>query len=148
MPRRRLSASMSKRKAAVGKLQRLAPSSKKLTASDVSRGVPKRVRSGVATPRSIDEHDSDEYTEDTSGAISETEAEDYAELVTRYSVGTYSKKKTADTFDSASHLFASRDHVDLPLKPDHTDRPLWIDPNRGRIIMESFSPTFKSAENF
>ena len=139
---------MSKRKAAVGELRRLAPSSEKLRISDVARGVPKRVRSGLATPRSIDEDDSDEYTEDTSGAISETEAEDYAELVTRYSVGTYSKKKKAETFDSASHLFAGRDHVDLPLKPDHADRPLWIDPDRGRIIMESFSPTFKSAESF
>ena len=112
--------------------------------------IPKRIRSGLATPQSIDEDSDDDYTEDTSGAISETEveAEDYRNLVTKYSVGTYAKKKKIVNIDSASHLFAGRDHVDLPLKPDHADRPLWIDPDRGRIIMESFSPMFKTAETF
>lgn len=133
MPIRRLSVSMSKRKAAGG-----------------ASSIPKRVRSGLATPRSIDEDSDDEYTEDTSGALSDTEKEDYRELVQRYSVSTYAKKKKQQptTGDAASLLFAGRDFLDLPLKADHKDRPLWIDPERGRIIMESFSPMFKTAETF
>lgn len=131
MPTRRLSVSMSKRKAAGG-----------------VNSATKRIRSGLATPRSQDEDSDDEYTEDTSGVISETEAEDYRDLVSRYSVGTYAKTKKTQTIDGASQLFAGRDHVDLPLKPDHAERPLWIDPDRGRIIMESFSPLFRKAETF
>ncbi|MBE7181041.1 MAG: helicase-associated domain-containing protein, partial [Terriglobus roseus] len=49
--------------------------------------------------------------------------------------------------DAASVLFTS-DNAQLDLKPDHPDRPLWIDPHKGRIIMESFSPSFKLAETF
>jgi DNA excision repair protein ERCC-3 len=34
------------------------------------------------------------------------------------------------------------------LKPDHDNRPLWIDPQKGRIILESFSPLAAHAQDF
>lgn len=36
----------------------------------------------------------------------------------------------------------------LDLKPDHPVRPLWLDPERGRIVLETFSPSFKPAQSF
>ena len=49
--------------------------------------------------------------------------------------------------DAASFLFKKCDQWDAPLKPDHANRPLWID-DAGRIIMESFSPIFDEAQDF
>lgn len=34
------------------------------------------------------------------------------------------------------------------MKPDHDNRPLWIDPQKGRIILESFSPLAAHAQDF
>lgn len=50
--------------------------------------------------------------------------------------------------DSASHWFGSNDFSYLSLKPDHDNRPLWIDPQKGRIILESFSPLASHAQDF
>ncbi|KAK7414823.1 DNA repair helicase RAD25 [Neonectria punicea] len=47
-----------------------------------------------------------------------------------------------------SRFFGNRDFSDLPLKPDHQNRPLWIDPNRGVIILERFSPLSEQATDF
>ncbi len=35
----------------------------------------------------------------------------------------------------------------LPLKPDHASRPIWVCPN-GRIFLEAFSPIYKQAYDF
>lgn len=37
---------------------------------------------------------------------------------------------------------------DLELKPDHAVRPLWLDPDKGKVVLETFSPSFKQAQNF
>jgi DNA excision repair protein ERCC-3 len=50
--------------------------------------------------------------------------------------------------DSASHHFGNNDFSYLSLKPDHDNRPLWIDPQKGRIILESFSPLAAHAQDF
>lgn len=50
--------------------------------------------------------------------------------------------------DSASHHFGNNDFSWLSLKPDHDNRPLWIDPDKGRIILESFSPLAAHAQDF
>src|SRR4051794_33491444 len=72
----------------------------------------------------------------------------YIDLVEKFSVGSYSRG-THKRADGASHLFSSRDFAHLELKPDHADRPLWIDPENGRIIVESFSQTYnRDAEIF
>lgn len=34
------------------------------------------------------------------------------------------------------------------MKPDHANRPLWIDPQKARIILESFSPLAAHAQDF
>jgi DNA excision repair protein ERCC-3 len=49
--------------------------------------------------------------------------------------------------DAASFLFKKCDQWDARLKPDHANRPLWVD-DAGRIILESFSPIFKDAQDF
>lgn len=54
----------------------------------------------------------------------------------------------APTRDSASYLFGDHEFSWLHLKPDHDNRPLWIDPVKGRIILESFSPLAPQAQDF
>lgn len=52
---------------------------------------------------------------------------------------------------SVSHFFKGGKHdfsEILKLKPDHQHRPLWIDPEDGRIILEAFSPLAEQAQDF
>lgn len=50
--------------------------------------------------------------------------------------------------DAVSKSFGKADFGYLKLKPDHFSRPLWISPNDGRIILESFSPLAEQAQDF
>jgi DNA excision repair protein ERCC-3 len=52
------------------------------------------------------------------------------------------------TRDSVSGMFGKADFSYLKLKPDHESRPLWINPEDGRIILESFSPLAEQAQDF
>src|SRR5579859_3518622 len=48
-----------------------------------------------------------------------------------------------------SHIFGKHDFTELlKLKPDHASRPLWINPEDGRIILEGFSPLAEQAQDF
>ena len=48
-----------------------------------------------------------------------------------------------------SHIFGKHDFTELlKLKPDHPYRPLWINPEDGRIILEGFSPLAEQAQDF
>jgi len=48
-----------------------------------------------------------------------------------------------------SHIFGKHDFTELlKLKSDHASRPLWINPEDGRIILESFSPLAEQAQDF
>lgn len=48
-----------------------------------------------------------------------------------------------------ARLFGQRDFSYLELKKsDHQERPLWIDPDRGVIILEQFSPLSEQATDF
>lgn len=68
--------------------------------------------------------------------------------VAKFSLNTYTtKEKKKRPADGVSQHFV-RDFSSLELKSDHANRPLWIDPERGRIILESFSPLGKQAEDF
>lgn len=132
----------------------------------------KRVASGTSTPRSSKADDtisSDEYTEGGEEA-SASEAEDIKRAwpvscllpcrssilipivvignIDKFSISYQRKRKDAGAVDSASSLFPNRDFSDLQLKADHADRPLWIDPSKGRIILESFSPLADKAQDF
>jgi hypothetical protein len=47
------------------------------------------------------------------------------------------------------HIFGKHDFTDLlKLKTDHATRPLWINPEDGRIILEGFSPLAEQAQDF
>lgn len=70
------------------------------------------------------------------------------DMVDRFSIGSYARQRKQANADPASHLFKERDFSDLQLKEDHMNRPLWVDPDKARIVMETFSPSFKQAENF
>lgn len=81
--------------------------------------------------------------------------EGMGEAVTKFSVGNYQARKssTLNGRDSASHHFIGKkgennDYSYLKLKPDHENRPLWIDPVKGRVILESFSPLASHAQDF
>ena len=48
-----------------------------------------------------------------------------------------------------THIFGKHDFTQLlKLKPDHASRPLWINPEDGRIILEGFSPLAEQAQDF
>jgi len=73
-----------------------------------------------------------------------------SEVVKKFQASSYSKNNNPiKGKDTASTLFtASHDLSDLELKPDHALRPLWLDPGKGRVVLETFSPSFKQAQNF
>ena len=48
-----------------------------------------------------------------------------------------------------THIFGKHDFSELlELKTDHALRPLWINPDDGRIILEGFNPLAERAEDF
>ncbi|TDL14992.1 DNA repair helicase rad25 [Rickenella mellea] len=47
-----------------------------------------------------------------------------------------------------SSMFPASDFSFLNLKPDHSSRPLWINPEDGKIILEAFSPIAEQAQDF
>lgn len=59
-----------------------------------------------------------------------------------------SEKKKGDQDGTISRLFGERDFSYLTLKPDYKNRPMWIDPEKGVIIMEKFSPMAGPATDF
>ncbi|PQE28525.1 hypothetical protein CJF32_00005624 [Rutstroemia sp. NJR-2017a WRK4] len=98
---------------------------------------------GPATPRSVGSSDDDFSGEEAS----ETEAANIDNAVNKFSIDHYAAVKSTKR-DSASHHFGTNDFAYLSLKPDHDNRPLWIDPQKGRIILESFSPLASHAQDF
>ena len=52
-----------------------------------------------------------------------------------------------DALWEGGDAFGDNNYSDLVLKPDHTNRPLWICSD-GRIFLESFSPVYKAAYDF
>ncbi|KND86207.1 putative DNA repair helicase ercc3, partial [Tolypocladium ophioglossoides CBS 100239] len=50
--------------------------------------------------------------------------------------------------DPLPHIFGSNDFSYLDLKKDHQNRPFWIDPQKGRIILESFNSLAEQEQDF
>ncbi len=103
---------------------------------------------GPSTPQSLSS--SDEYSEGEDSR-SEGEKERIRKNVDKFSLEKYNAKKmaTGQGRDSASHHFGNNDFSYLLLKPDHDNRPLWIEPSsQGRIVLESFSPLAAQAQDF
>ncbi|KAI1082280.1 DNA repair helicase rad25 [Whalleya microplaca] len=101
---------------------------------------------GPSTPRDIDSDD------DAEGANEPAEnEEELQQAVDRFSLAAFQDKTARGPIDSASRYFGNngrRDFSYLPLKPDYKSRPIWIDPQRGRIILENFSPLAEQAKDF
>ncbi|KAK3070666.1 DNA repair helicase RAD25, partial [Teratosphaeriaceae sp. CCFEE 6253] len=111
----------------------------------------KRVASGVSTPVSV--VDSDDDFSGSSGEAStgpnSAAPPKYDKVINKYKPSAYVRKKGKLPKDAADQLFRSdRDFADQELKPDHRLRPLWLDPVHGKVVLETFSPSFKQAQNF
>ncbi|KAI9828430.1 MAG: transcription factor TFIIH complex ERCC-3 subunit [Thelocarpon impressellum] len=118
----------------------------------------KRSTPGLGTPQSVGS--SDEYSD---GSAAGAGVPDEEEGIVRSKLGEGNLSKAVDIFsveayargdhdvaprDSASDFFGKNEFTDQKLKPDHANRPLWIDPKHGRIILESFSPLAAHAQDF
>lgn len=98
---------------------------------------------GAATPRSIGSADEGE---DDDGPIDEVLEQNIDENIDRFSLTRYQKKHHIR--EPLPHIFGNNDFSYLDLKRDHQNRPLWIDPQKGRIILESFNPLAEQAQDF
>ncbi|ESZ93390.1 DNA repair helicase RAD25 [Sclerotinia borealis F-4128] len=111
---------------------------------------------GPATPRSNvgsdEEYHQDGTIDDLDSQGLEATEEEKANIkstINKFSVGSYMSSQNIKCIkDSASHHFGKNDFSYLSLKPDHANRPLWIDPQKARIILESFSPLAAHAQDF
>jgi DNA excision repair protein ERCC-3 len=112
---------------------------------------------GAQTPKSIDS--SDEYSDSDgddpgTGVNTPQDAEKEEQIekfVDKFSTKALEKRSAQEshrTYDSVSKLFGNRDFSYLTQKPDHKNRPIWIDPSKGIITLESFHPLAASAQDF
>lgn len=107
----------------------------------------KRSASGIATPQSLGS--SDEYSEEGEEASS-NEAENLSKAVKTFSAD-LSKDEDATQIrpsDRDVNIGGINDLSYLNLKSDHENRPLWVDANKARITLESFSPLAAQAQDF
>ncbi|PHH68386.1 hypothetical protein CDD82_598 [Ophiocordyceps australis] len=98
---------------------------------------------GVVTPRSLG---SNEEVDDDDGPVDEVLERDIDNNIDRFSLERYQKKHLVR--EPLHHIFGDRDFSYMELKKDHQNRPLWIDPQKGRIILESFNPLAEQAQDF
>ncbi|KAI2637469.1 P-loop containing nucleoside triphosphate hydrolase protein [Xylaria nigripes] len=101
---------------------------------------------GPSTPRDID-------SDDDPGSPVELadDEEEIQKAIDRFSLAAYQDKVKRGPIDSASRYFGDngkRDFSYLPLKPDYKSRPIWVDPQRGRIVLENFNPLAEQAKDF
>ncbi|PKS10182.1 hypothetical protein jhhlp_001932 [Lomentospora prolificans] len=111
---------------------------------------------GVGTPKSIDS--SDEYSDtadEVEDAVDAETEEKIENVVDKFSTNVLERRVQQEqtrakksNHELLTHIFGSRDYSYLKMKPDHKNRPLWIDPAKGRIIMESFNPLAAQAQDF
>ena len=132
---------------------------KKLSAADAGRA-PKRINSGQATPQSFQDSDDDYVSGYSQGGVSDYEADrdrkSQGSKNPAYSLSSFQnqRRKVAKASAKVSEKKVDRtvgfksDLSRLPLKPDAADRPLWLDPEKGTIILEGFSPLARTAQDF
>ncbi|KAI5297940.1 DNA repair helicase RAD25 [Ascosphaera atra] len=86
--------------------------------------------------------DDDEFVD--SANVSGGEDPSLQKVVEKFSLDSFAKQEAA----SVDPIFGLRDFSALSLKPDHANRPLWIEPLKGTITLESFSPLASQAQDF
>ncbi|KAM0562219.1 hypothetical protein ACHAPJ_002664 [Fusarium lateritium] len=99
---------------------------------------------GAVTPRTIDSNE--DMVEEEEAPIDEALERDLNKNIDIFSLDRYQKRHAIR--DPLPHIFGDRDFSYLTLKKDHQNRPLWIDPQKGRIILESFNPLAEQAQDF
>ena len=88
----------------------------------------------------------DGWDDNDEGPMSDQETFD--QLKEEFDVKAMTKRARAGRIrDAAADLFRKSDQWSAPLKPDHFDRPLWVN-DAGGIILESFHPLFDEAQDF
>ena len=122
----------------------------KRKASECSSRPSKRATPGVATPQDISSDD--EYSAEGSEA-SESEAENLDNAKKAFSTSALKgRPKDHVSQENDAKLNGISNFSYLQLKPDHENRPLWIDAwihkKKARITLESFSPLFTQAQDF
>jgi DNA excision repair protein ERCC-3 len=77
-----------------------------------------------------------------------SDQETFDQLKEEFDVKAMTKRARAGRVrDAAADLFRKSDQWSAPLKPDHFNRPLWVN-DAGGIILESFHPLFDEAQDF
>ena len=88
----------------------------------------------------------DGWDDNDEGPMSDQETFD--QLKEEFDVKAMTKRARAGRVrDAAADLFRKSDQWSAPLKPDHYNRPLWVN-DAGGIILESFHPLFDEAQDF
>lgn len=101
---------------------------------------------GAATPRSLGSPEVEDAIEEDDAPVDEVLERDIDKNIDRFSLGRYQKNHMIR--EPLPHIFGDHDFSYLDLKKDHQNRPLWIDPQKGRIILESFNPLAEQAQDF
>ncbi|EEH21891.2 hypothetical protein PABG_04107 [Paracoccidioides brasiliensis Pb03] len=122
------------------------PPKRKAAGSGLSERPSKRATPVPAsTPHSV--LSSDEYSDSGAADDSEYDGDSLKQVVEKFSLQSFSQKKRPEIQRQDPH-FGYKDFSSLPLKPDHANRPLWIEPLKGTITLESFSPLASQAQDF
>ncbi|KAG5963610.1 transcription factor TFIIH complex ERCC-3 subunit [Claviceps cyperi] len=105
----------------------------------------RKATSSVATPLSVSA-DNEQLDIDDDVPVDENFERDIDKNIDRFSLDHFQKKHTIR--EPLPHIFGVNDFSYLELKKDHRNRPLWIDPKKGKIILESFNPIAEQAQDF
>lgn len=99
-----------------------------------------------AAPTAADAEAEDGWDDQDEGPMSDQETFD--QLKEEFDVKAMTKRARAGRVrDAAADLFRKSDQWNAPLKPDHHNRPLWVN-DAGGIILESFHALFDEAQDF
>jgi len=110
---------------------------------------------GPGTPRSVNssfmsDADDDDFDDEVPDTIKEREellGQEADAFVDKWTLNGGGGPNYEDR-SKHSPYFGKRDFSYLKLKPDHQDRPLWIDPEKGTIVLERFSALSEQATDF
>ncbi|KAG6068391.1 transcription factor TFIIH complex ERCC-3 subunit [Claviceps aff. humidiphila group G2b] len=105
----------------------------------------RKATSSVVTPLSVSA-DIEQLDIDDDVPVDENFERDIDKNIDRFSLDHFQKKHNIR--EPLPHIFGVNDFSYLELKKDHQNRPLWIDPKKGKIILESFNPIAEQAQDF
>ncbi|KAL8901774.1 MAG: hypothetical protein Q9207_005032 [Kuettlingeria erythrocarpa] len=126
----------------------MAPKRKASASANGSRPF-KKPTSGVDTPKSLDSNSESYSTEVEEG--DDEEPESFSKVDKVFPVASVQSKgktigKKANQVVKLNGGLNDLSHLDL--KPDHENRPMWIDAKKARITLESFSTLASKASEF